>query len=87
MYEQPDILSKYKRRDDILEKICYCHYGKMIRSGGKMANIENENDRRIDEDNNDTEELDDEGWLPNSHLFLPNLAPFLSDFFCPILEP
>ena len=34
-YEQPDILSKYKRRDDRLEKICYTQYGKMIRSGGK----------------------------------------------------
>ena len=49
-YEQPYILSKYKRRDDRLEKICYCHYGRMIRFGGKMAHIENENDTGIDEE-------------------------------------
>ena len=47
-YEQPDILSKYKRRDDRLEKICYCHYGRMIRSGGKMAHIENDHQKEID---------------------------------------
>ena len=49
-YEQPYILSKYKRRDERLEKICYCHYGRMIRFGGKMAHIENENDTGIDEE-------------------------------------
>ena len=37
-YEQPDMLSKYKRRPDELEEICYTHFGKMIRSGGKMIN-------------------------------------------------
>ena len=34
-YEQPDMLSKFKRRHDELENICYTHFGKMIRSGGK----------------------------------------------------
>ena len=41
-FEQPDILSKYKRRDDRLEKICYSHYGKMIRSGGKLPDVQND---------------------------------------------
>jgi hypothetical protein len=39
-YEQPDILSKYKRRDEQLEEICYSHYGKIIRSGGKLKHTE-----------------------------------------------
>ena len=43
-YDKPDIQSKYTRRDDRLEK-SYCHYGRMIKFGGKMANIKNENDR------------------------------------------
>ena len=41
-YEQPDMLSKYKRRPDELEEICYTHFGKMIRSGGKMITTESE---------------------------------------------
>ena len=57
-YEQPDILSKYKRRDDRLEKICYTQYGKMIRSGGK--NVENY-DKSIDSDDYDD---DGEGEVP-----------------------
>ena len=36
-YEQPDMLSKFKRRPDELENICYTHFGKMIRSGGKSS--------------------------------------------------
>ena len=27
------------------------------------------------------------GWLPNSHLFLPNLAPFSGDFFAQFWGP
>ena len=27
------------------------------------------------------------GWLPNSHLFLPNLAPFSGDFFAQFWDP
>ena len=42
-YEQPDILSKYKRRDDQLEEMCYSHYGKMIRTGGKLEDTESRN--------------------------------------------
>ena len=44
-YEQPDILSKYKRRDERLERICYTQYGKMIRTGGNL--LKNES---VDED-------------------------------------
>ena len=68
-YEQPDILGKYKRRDDRLEGICYSHYGRMIRSGGKMANAENEHDKGIDEeyyeDEDDVQELDGKDEDPN----------------------
>ena len=53
-----------------MEKICYSHYGRMIRSGGKLALIENEHDKGIDEeyyeDNEDTEELDNEDDDPNT---------------------
>ena len=69
-YEQPDILSKYKRRDDRLENICYSHYGRMIRSGGKQTHMENVHDKGIDEeyydDNEDTEEADNEEDDPNT---------------------
>ena len=59
-YEQPDILSKYKRRDDQLEKICYTHYGKMIRSGGKLHDVQNNGqDKEIYEDDSGEEENDD----------------------------
>ena len=34
-YEQPDILSKYKRRPDELEEMRYTHYAKIFKSGGK----------------------------------------------------
>ena len=34
-YEQPDMLSKYKRRPDTLERIVSSHFAKMIRTGGK----------------------------------------------------
>ena len=55
-YEQPDILSKYKRRDDRLERIPYSQYGKMIRSGGKLTDIDNEEKFGIDEENYDENE-------------------------------
>ena len=68
-YEQPDILSKYKRRDDRLEQICYTHYGKMIRSGGKSSEVKNEDpDYESHEDNSgDEEEIekDDDSEDPN----------------------
>ena len=62
-YEQPDMLSKYKRRPDELEGICYTHFGKMIRSGGKMINLkesepEEEEHRGLEIDGNDS--ADDE---------------------------
>ena len=34
-YEQPDMLSKYKRRPDELEDIRSVHFAKMMKSGGK----------------------------------------------------
>ena len=58
-YEQPDILSKYKRRDDRLEGMCYTHYGKMIRSGGKSS--EGQNEQQDDETNEDDSEEDEHG--------------------------
>ena len=66
-YEQPDILSKYRRRSEKLEKISYSHYGRMIRSGGKSADIENANniDEEYYEDSNDIEEFNDEDEDPN----------------------
>ena len=38
-YEQPDFLSKYKRRPDEIERIGYIHFGKMMRTGGRMSNL------------------------------------------------
>ena len=35
--EQPDILSKYKRRPEELELMRYTHFGKMFASGGKAG--------------------------------------------------
>ena len=68
-YEQPDILSKYKRRDDRLEKICYSHYGKMIRTGGKMTDDDSNEKGGFDEesyeDDDGNEELKDEDEDPN----------------------
>ena len=62
-YEQPDILSKYKRRDDQLENICYSQYGKMIRSGGKMSetyNVGLDADNYEDESEEEQSDLDDD---------------------------
>ena len=42
-YEQPDMLSKYKRRPDTLEKIASSHFAKMVRTGGK---IKSDQDKR-----------------------------------------
>ena len=59
-YQQPDILSKYKRRDDRLERIPYSQYGKMIRSGGKLADNDNEEKGGIDEENYEQNENGDD---------------------------
>ena len=56
-YEQPDILSKYKRRDERLENMVFSHYGKMIRSGGK---IQKDDDGPDEEYYESAEESDDE---------------------------
>ena len=58
-YEQPDILSKYKRRDDKLEKIVYSQYGKMIRSGGKCGEDESGS---IDTENLKNDSSEDENY-------------------------
>ena len=69
-YEQPDILSKYKRRDEVLEKMSFSHYGKMIRSGGKMGETENKHNGGLDEetygDDSESDEFDDEDEDPNA---------------------
>ena len=59
-YEQPDILSKYKRRDEELENMCYSHYGKMIRSGGKLENTESIDAENSDDDSEEEPDDDDE---------------------------
>ena len=67
-YEQPDILSKYKRRDEELESMCYSHYGKMIRSGGKLDHTESNNNFDMDAENyedDSEEEHDDDDEDPN----------------------
>ena len=39
-YEQPDILSKYKRRPEEIEQMRYTQFGKMFKSGGKTRQTE-----------------------------------------------
>ena len=53
-YEQPDILSKYKRRPVEIEEICHTHFSKMFKSGGRG------------QDNEDNEEMETEE-IPESH--------------------
>ena len=53
-YEQPDILSKYKRRPVEIEEICHTHFSKMFKSGGRG------------QDNEDNEEMETEE-TPESH--------------------
>ena len=67
-YEQPDMWSKYLRRPESIEDICYAQFGKMYRtSRGGKSNDDNEDEEAIhnevDEniDNNDYDhDLDDE---------------------------
>ena len=49
-YEQPDKLSKYKRRPEELEEVCYTQFGKIFASGGKFgaAEINHEENEEID---------------------------------------
>ena len=49
-YEQPDMLSKYKRRPDSLEKIVSSHYAKIIRTGGKGRLNGNSKEKGPDEE-------------------------------------
>ena len=61
MYKQTDILSK---------DISFAHYGRMIRSGGKMAETDYNDNVGLDEEsfleNDDSDELDDEDKDPNT---------------------
>ena len=64
-YEQPDFLSKYKRRSDELEKMGYIHFGKMMRSGGNMSNLkepgpEEEECRESENDDSSSSEEEDD---------------------------
>ena len=49
-YEQPDMLSKYKRRPNLLEQICSTHFSKMTRSGGKIKSVKDLNVTGPDEE-------------------------------------
>ena len=56
-----DMLSKYKRRPDELERIGYTHFGKMIKSCGGSDSNENSNEKGHDEEEyEDTDSDDDE---------------------------
>ena len=64
-YEQPDMLSKYKRRPNSLEQICSTHFAKMARSGGKLLSVnvtgpdeeEYDSDSESESENNANEDL------------------------------
>ena len=65
-YEQPDMLSKYKRRPETLEKLSSSHFAKMIRTGGKLKSDEDsketgpdEEEFECDSDNDDYGQDDD----------------------------
>ena len=64
-YEQPDMLSKYKRRPDTLEKIASSHFAKMIRTGGKLKSdndskeISPDKEEFEDDSDDETEDHDD----------------------------
>ena len=49
-YEQPDILSKYKRRPEEIEQMRYTQFGKMFASGGntRQTEIPEEDDEGVD---------------------------------------
>ena len=62
-YEQPDFLSKYKRRSDELERMGYLHFGKMMRSGGKMSSFKQpvpEDEKEIESEYDDSDYSEDE---------------------------
>ena len=49
-YEQPDIMSKYKRRSEDLEEMRASHFAKMMASGGKFSKTNYENEACPDEE-------------------------------------
>ena len=58
-YEQADFLSKYKRRPDKLEHVCYAQFGKMYRTGGS-SKYEEQEPENSEYDSNEEEEFDDD---------------------------
>ena len=58
-YEQPDMLSKYKRRPDAIEKISYTHFGKMIKSCGGSNCNDDPNEKGHDEEEHDETDSED----------------------------
>ena len=60
-FEQPDMLSKYKRRPDSLEDMCYCQFGKMYRSGGKFGNDGEEKEEEVEQQCSEDDDEDDSG--------------------------
>ena len=60
-FEQPDMLSKYKRRPDSLEDMCYCQFGKMYRSGGKFENDGEDKEEEVEQQCSEDDDEDDSG--------------------------
>ena len=74
-YEQPDMLSKYKRRPDELEELCSSHYAKMIKSGGKTNNTDNKDEEGpegeiYDSDSEEDDSSDDEDPYEKFHFII-----------------
>ena len=59
-YEQPDMLSKYKRRPDTLERIVQSHFAKMIRTGGKFNSTDGSKENGPDKDTFEDESEEDD---------------------------
>ena len=62
-YEQPDMMSKYKRRPDEIEEMCSSHFGKMIASGGGRKTASYDTDEAHPEEEEDDPDDDPENEL------------------------
>ena len=69
-YKQPDILSKFKRRPDELEKICYTHFGKMIKRVGKLNTFSSSKEDESNYSESDAEYSTDEQEDPKKNFIL-----------------
>ena len=65
------IRKEYKQTDMLSKEISFAHYGRMIRSGGKMAE-NNEESFLENDDSNDLDDLDDEDEDPNTKFVCDN---------------